>query len=188
MKLSALLLGAALFAVPVSAFAAASPQAFLRDALEADNSEIMLGRLAQDRAMNPAVRDYGNTLVNDHRQLRNEVLSVGRRFGIRGGIDVSFEARQLRDQLMSLRGRDFDRVFINAMIDDHRQDIAKFRDEARERHGRVSQMARDELPTLQKHLDLAMDLDRRLDRGPAFGDRDRDRDRDRNGYSFRNGR
>jgi putative membrane protein len=184
MKLSALMLGAALLAVPVAAMAD-SPQAFLRDALQADNSEIMLGRLAQDRAATPGVRDYGRTLVNDHTQARNEVLSVGRRFGIRGGNDVSWEARQLQGRLQGMRGRDFDRTFINAMIDDHQKDIGKFRDEARERHGAVSKLARDELPTLQKHLDIAQNLDRQLDRGPAYGSRDNDRDWDRGRYGFR---
>jgi putative membrane protein len=183
MKLSVLMLGAALFAVPVAAFAD-SPQAFLRDALRADNSEIMLGRLAQDRAATPGVKDFGRTLQNDHAQARNEVLRVGRRYGIRSNRNVSYDARRLRDRLEGLRGRDFDRTFINAMVDDHRKDIAKFRDESRERHGSVSDLARRQLPTLQRHLDIAQNLDRDLDRG-YYSQRDRDH---RNGYGFRSGR
>jgi putative membrane protein len=191
MKLSAILLGAALFAVPATAFAD-SPQNFLRDALQGANSEIMLGRLAQDRAATQGVKDFGRTLENDHSQARNEVLQVGRRYGIRFNRDTSWDAQQLRDRLQGLRGREFDRVFINTMVQDHQADIAKFRDQARERHGAVSRLAQSQLPTLQQHLDIAQNLDRQLQRGPAFGNRDRDRDWDRdwnrnnNGYSFRN--
>ena len=47
------------------------------------------------------------------------------------------------------------------MIDDHRKDIAEFRDEAREGHGAVSDLARRQLPTLRKHLDMAIALDNR---------------------------
>jgi len=189
MKLSVLMLGAALLAVPVAAFAD-SPQAFLKKALEADNSEIMLGRFAQDRAGNPAVKDYGRMLVNDHGQAREEVLRVGRRFGIRPDNDTGWDARRERDKLQGLRGDQFDREFIHFMVDDHRQALNDFRDESRERHGAVSDLARNQMPTLQKHLDQAVALADRLDRdhGPAYSDRDRDRDRDRdhnNGYGFR---
>ncbi len=177
MKISVLLLGAVLFAVPTIALAD-SPQAFLNKALQADNNEIAIGRLAQDRAENPGVKDYGRMLVNDHGQARDQVLRVGRRFGIRPSNDMSWDARRERDKLQGMRGREFDREFIHAMVDDHRKALNDFRDESHERHGAVSDLARAQMPTLQKHLDQAVALSDRLDRdrGPAYSDRDRGRD------------
>lgn len=168
-----------------------SPRVFLSHALEGNNSEIMLGNLAADRARNPAVRDFGRTLVADHTRARSEVLDAGRRFGIRPTREVTPEARQMRDHLVGLRGRAFDREFVRHMVDDHRKDVDAFRDEARERHGSVSELAARQLPTLREHLRIAISLDR--DNGRFDGRMDqtdwRDRGRnDRDSHRYDNNR
>ena len=137
-----------------------NPREFLQKALRGDNSEIMLGRLAADQARNPAVRDFGNTLVNDHRLARDEIRQLGEQFGIGDSREVSPEAREEREKLSGLRGRDFDREFVRYMVDDHRKDIGDFREEAQERHGPVSALAERQLPTLRQHLRMAIALDR----------------------------
>jgi putative membrane protein len=180
------LAGSILFAAVLMPLAARadSPREFLDHALRGDNSEIMLGNLAADRARDPAVRDFGRTLVSDHSKARSEVLDVGRRYGIRPTREMAPEAREERDRLMGMRGRDFDREFVRYMIDDHRKDIGDFRDEAREHHGSVSDLAGRQLPTLREHLRLAMSLDRghgRYDRDAQ--DRGDRRDNDRGGYN-----
>ena len=192
MRRSFYLAGSILFAaalMPLSA-RADSPREFLNQALQGDNSEIMLGNLAADRARDPAVRDFGRTLVSDHSKARGEVLDAGRRYGIRPTREMAPEAREERDRLMGLRGRDFDREFIRYMIDDHRKDIGDFRDEAREHHGSVSDLAGRQLPTLREHLRIAMSLDRdhgrfngRYDQAHDWQDRGDRHDNDRGGYN-----
>jgi len=191
MKIS-FLAGSVLLAAALTPMAARadSPREFLYHALQGDNSEIMLGNLAADRARDPAVRDYGRKLANDHSQARSEVLDVGRRFGIRPTREVAPEARDEREKLQDMRGRDFDREFVRYMIDDHRKDIGDFRDEAREHHGEVSDLAGRQLPTLHEHLRIAMSLDRdhgrfdgRYDQAHDWQNRDDRRDRDRGGYN-----
>jgi putative membrane protein len=193
MNRSFLLAGSILLAAalaPLTAHAD-SPREFLYNALRGDNSEIMLGNLAAERGRSQGVRDFGRTLVNDHTQARNEVLDVGRRLGVRPTREITPEARELRERLAGMRGRDFDREFIQHMIDDHRRDIDEFRDEAREQHGPVSELAARQLPTLRQHLRIARALDRggdrlsgRFDQMRDWQDRtydrdDRDQDRDR---------
>jgi putative membrane protein len=195
MNRSWLLAGSFLIAAVVAPLAALadSPREFLSNALRGNNSEIMMGNLAQDRARNPAVREFGRALVSDHTQARNEVLDVGRRFGIRPTREVTPEAREMRDHLMGLRGRAFDREFVRHMVDDHRKDVDEFRDEAREHHGAVSDLAARQLPTLREHLRTARSLDRdsgRFDGRPdqaGWRDRDGDRGNDYNRNSDRYG-
>jgi putative membrane protein len=156
-----------------------SPREFLSQAQQGNNSEIMLGRLAADQARSPAVRDFGIKLVSDHRQARNEVRDVGRRFGLRPDREIAPEALEERDRLARMRGREFDREFIRYMVDDHRKDIGNFRDEARENHGAVSELAQRQLPTLREHLRMAIALERsdgRTSEGGASMARDRDQD------------
>ena len=186
------LAGSILLAAALTPMAARadSPREFLYHALQGDNSEIMLGNLALDRARDPSVRDFGRTLVSDHSKARGEVLDVGRRFGIRPTREIAPEAREERDRLMGLRGRDFDREFVRYMIDDHRKDIDDFRDEAREHHGEVSDLAGRQLPTLREHLRIAMSLDHdhgrfsgRYDQAHDWQDRGDHHDNDRGGYN-----
>jgi putative membrane protein len=157
------LAGSLLAALSLGGLAARAdnPREFLMQAQHGANSEIMLGQLAAERGRSPAVREYGQTLVSDHRQAREEVRNLGRRFGVPLTREVAPEAREERDRLTAMRGRGFDREFVRYMIDDHRKDIAEFRDEAREQHGEVSELARRQLPTLRKHLDMARALDNR---------------------------
>lgn len=178
MNRSFLLTGSFVLAAALAPMAARAdtPREFLYQALKGNNSEIMLGNLAADRARSPAVRDYGRTLVSDHTKARGEVLDVGRRFGIRPSRDVSDEARQMRAHLMGLRGREFDRAFIRHMVDDHRHDVDEFRDEAREHHGPVSDLAARQLPTLREHLRIATALDRADGRFNGRYDQAADRD------------
>lgn len=188
MKISSLLLGAALLLVPAAAMAD-SPRQFLTKAAQGDNGEIMLGQLAQRRAENSGVRDFGGTLVSDHVQARDDVERTARQMRIYLGRDMAPEARDERNRLQGLRGGDFDREFIRFMINDHRNDIRAFREETREPHGPASDLAQRQLPTLQKHLDMAMALNNQIERDVGYGHRDyRDRNdyRNRNDYGNRN--
>lgn len=151
-----------------------SPRHFLQHALEGDNSEIMLGKLAADKARDPQVREFGRMLAADHSQAREDVIRLGERMGVRRNRDVSPDAKDERDKLQGMEGREFDREFIRYMVRDHRMDISDFQNEMRENHGPVSELAARQLPTLQKHLETATDLDGgrrdRRDRGPDRGD------------------
>lgn len=182
---------AAVIASPTAAVAQ-NPRSFLQNALEGDNSEVMLGQLAADRATSPQVKEYGRMLSADHSQAREEVIRVGAKVGIRRNRDVAPEAKNERDKLRQLDGRDFDREFIRYMIQDHQKDVADFSDEARANDGLASSLASEQLPTLQKHLEMAKDLDRgghrdqmnsdqrRLMEHDRRGDRPQDRSDDRN--------
>lgn len=182
MKHSFLLAGSVMALLALSPAAQAdSPRQFLQNALQGANSEIMLGRMAAERARSPAVREFGQTLVSDHQQARQELRDLGRNFGLRPGWQPSDEARDERQKLDGLRGRDFDREFVRFMIDDHRKDISEFRDEANEQHGRVSDLARNQIPTMRNHLRMAIALERsdgRTSQGGWNMARDRDNDRD----------
>ena len=157
------LASAVILTMPAGAFAD-TPRHFLQKALEGDNSEIMLGRLAADRARSERVKDFGRTLSDDHSQAREEVLRLGARMGVRRNRDIAPEAREERERLQGMQGREFDREFIRYMIRDHEKDVADFQEEAQQRHGPVSDLASQQLPTLQKHLEIALDLDRGGDR------------------------
>ena len=142
------------------------------------------------------MREFGLTLFTGHAQVSNKVLDAGRRFGIRPTRKVMPEAREMRDHLIALRGRAFDREFVRHVVDGHRKDVDEFRDEAREHHGPVSDLAVRQLPTLREYLrtDRSPDRDNgRFDGRPDHVDwRDpngaRGNDNDRNSDRYGNNR
>src|SRR6202789_2552150 len=53
--------------LPLAAFSAEIPDSkFYRDAAEGGMAEVAMGKLAQQKAQSPTVKDYGAQMVNDH--------------------------------------------------------------------------------------------------------------------------
>ncbi|MBS0334478.1 MAG: DUF4142 domain-containing protein [Proteobacteria bacterium] len=132
----------------------ASPRGFIENAIRGDNSEMMLGKLAANRATDPKVRDYGRTLYQDHARAKDKAVAVAHQIGADVTDRSNAGAVAERDKLQTIYGRAFDREFVRYMVADHHQDIADFREEA-QHGGPAGRLAADTLPDLQKHLDIA---------------------------------
>ncbi|MFC0385671.1 DUF4142 domain-containing protein [Muricoccus vinaceus] len=72
------------------------------------------------------------------------------------------EHQQVYDLLAALRGRDFDRAYAQAMVEDHEEDIRLFEAEARDgTDADVKAFAAQEVPMLREHLREVRALARR---------------------------
>ena len=118
-----------------------TPQdSFLVRALEADATEIQLGKMAESKTQNPRVQSFAETMVKDHTNTLDALhrLATGgvsvvpndnngtdsAEMAIR--IPLSKEHQELKDRLSQLSGDDFDREYMNAMVQEHRKDIKEF--------------------------------------------------------------
>lgn len=156
--LSLSLLGAALVCRPALA-ASQHDQHFLEEAMKGDNSEMMLGQLAEQRGASSGVKAFGRTLHEDHAHAKTEAEPVARKAGVALTDAVTPEAAQERRKLQALHGSAFDQEFARYMVQDHKKDIAKFEQEAHE-SGAAAQLATKTLPVLRKHLDMAERLNK----------------------------
>lgn len=139
---------------------AAPARIFLDDAIKGDNSEMTLGRLIAVRGYSAEVRRFGNTLYRDHSMARRQAAAVARSFGMRPPAGIMPEARYEQRRLEHLRGRAFDLEVRRFMINDHRKDIAMFVRQTRVGDRRTAALAREQLPTLRKHLRIAESIRR----------------------------
>jgi putative membrane protein len=146
-----------------AAAATAAPQdkSFLTDAMKGDNSEMTLGKMAQRQAGSADTRSFGATLAADHAKAKAQVAALARRDRVAVTSEITPEAREEKMKLLGLKGAAFDREFARYMVDDHQKDIAKFETEAKRGSGPVPMLARQQLPTLRKHLAMAEQLDKR---------------------------
>jgi putative membrane protein len=150
----------ALVATPLLATAAysAPAPAFLKKAAQGDQSEVTLGNYAAQHGTSQGVRDYGRRLASDHGAHLTKVQGLAGRMHVRLPGGMTPDARAAYRRLQGMRGRAFDRMFAQHMVDDHRHDIADYEAQARSGDRETAALARDTLPTLREHLRIAESL------------------------------
>lgn len=136
--------------------AAAAPTAqFMKDAIQGDYSESTLGRVIQARGASPQVRAFGAMLTRDHMKALGQAQQVAAREHLHIRPSMAPEARDELYRLKRLSGPRFDREVRRYMIDDHKKDIAEFKEQARTGDRATTALANATLPTLRKHLATA---------------------------------
>ena len=146
----------ALFAAAVtigfaSTAEAQPPNYFIQDAIRGHQTEMMLGGLASERGASPAVRRYGRELQRDHSAAKQDAIRVARRMGVPNPAGMTAEGRRTWARLKMLHGRAFDRAFLREVAEEHRADIAEYRDQARS-GAPTARYADRTLPILREHL------------------------------------
>ncbi|HEY2750722.1 DUF4142 domain-containing protein [Phenylobacterium sp.] len=156
---STMLAAVAALALTTTAAAADSKDArhFLKDAMEGDNSEVMLGQLAAKKGASEGTRAFGQMLAEDHAKGRADAGRVAGQLGVPQTDEAMPEAMRERMKLEGLSGPAFDREFARYMAEDHTKDIAKFK-KAAQMGGPAGDLAKATLPTLEKHLAEARKL------------------------------
>lgn len=132
--------------------------AFLTDAMKGDNSEVALGKIAQTKGSAQGVKDLGTMLVSDHGAHKTEVAALAQQAGVAVTDDIMDEAKTLETKLNGLSGDAFDKAFVDAAVEDHQKDIAKYEAQAKSGDAQTAALANKTLPTLRKHLDAAQAL------------------------------
>jgi putative membrane protein len=153
---AALLCGAAA-AQSTNTSAGKASQKFMTNAIEGDLAEIDVGKLAQQKGTTQAVRDFGQTLVSDHTANKDQADKVAQQLGMSAPTGSSFGEKAEYLKLKVLSGKTFDRTFAKDMVSDHQKDIKAFQRQAA-KSGPAADFAKQSLPTLQKHLQMAQDL------------------------------
>jgi putative membrane protein len=141
-----------------NAFAAKNPTEFITDAIQGDNSEIMLGQMAEEKGGSQQVKDFGKTLVADHSTAKAEASTVAKALGVTPPDTPMAEAKDEQKKLSTMSGGGFDQEFASYMVTDHKKDIQEFQDQVKGNDGQTSALASKQLPALQKHLKMAQTI------------------------------
>jgi putative membrane protein len=100
-----------------------SDRDFINDHLADGTAEVDLAKVAQKNATSPDVKRFAAMMVQDHTKAGNELKQVAMQHNVAPAPQVDEKHRDLMDRLSKLKGADFDREYINAMIDDHEDAI-----------------------------------------------------------------
>lgn len=129
-------------------------RSFVREAAQADQAEIAMGRLAMQRSGNAAVRDYAQHLVQDHQDAGARLGQIAQSKGVALPAAPSNRQQRALQDLRHVTARDFDKHFLRQMVDDHQEAIDLFGHEVKGRHqdADLKEFAEQTLPKLQRHM------------------------------------
>jgi len=92
---------------------------FVQDVTRMNAAEIDISRLAVDKSSSPDVKKFAQMMVDDHTAAGAKLSGVAMQNGIPAPSEVDDAHRDLRDKLSTKQGLDFDKDYIDAMVDDH---------------------------------------------------------------------
>jgi putative membrane protein len=132
---------------------------FVSDMLEDGRAEVELGHLAQQRASNAAVREFGAVMVRDHTKAGDELKAVASDHGDSTHQDSDADHKRLHDNLRELSGDAFDREYIDAMVKEHEEAVRELEQKSESpSNDPVKQWAAKTLPAVRQHLERAKQI------------------------------
>jgi putative membrane protein len=146
--------------------ALAADSAIIRQAINGNALEVQLGRVADDRADDSAVEDFGKRMVSDHGALGQDWSALARTQRTTVNTDLTAGQKIIVERLKGLSGRTFDSTYMADMIRLHERDLAAFdRAATGARSTEVRQLAATSVTTIREHLALARQVGSRFGAG-----------------------
>jgi predicted outer membrane protein len=96
-----------------------SDQEFVRERMAAGHAEVQLGQLASQRGTSAQVKQFGERMVQDHTKAGEQLRQIASRQGITTAAAIDDDHRDLMNRLSKLTGAEFDREYMQAMVDSH---------------------------------------------------------------------
>jgi len=147
---------------------AAGDKQFAQKAAMGGMAEVQLGQLAQQKAGNDAVKQFGSRMVQDHGKANDELKQIAGAQGVQLPDSLDKKHMQEMQKLQKLEGAAFDREYMKHMVDDHKKDVAAFEKESKSgKNAELKGFAAKSLPTLQEHLKLAQGVNDSVKGGKA---------------------
>lgn len=153
---------ATVIAVAPAAFAAEKAQDFFTKAAAANQYEIETGKIAADKAVSPAVKEYAQKLVADYTKAKAELEAQAKVAGVNVMAPV-LHNDQLKDidNLIRANAQDLEKDFIKLQKDAHEDTIAMFKDYAKDGdNATLKTFAAKMVPDLENHLAQVEQLDK----------------------------
>ncbi|QHL88447.1 DUF4142 domain-containing protein [Nibribacter ruber] len=99
---------------------------FLTEAASSSLLEVALGRLAVQKAMDPEVKQFGQTMIDYHAKARQDLKTVADGMNLDLPVTMIPRHQKLLGKLQDESGASFDRKYMDAMEEAHKEDLAKF--------------------------------------------------------------
>ena len=141
--------------------AQSADSAFVMKTAQANMAEVELGKVATEKAMRDEVKKFGQMMVDDHTKAGDELKMIAMEKNVTWPTETDRDHKALETKLSKLSGADFDRAYMQAMVDGHKKVAADVRKESTSGSDPdVKAWATKALPTIEGHLKQAESLNR----------------------------
>jgi len=125
--------------------------------------EVRVGQLAAQRAQSSDVKQLAQKIVDEHTAVNVRLQKLAQQKGLSLPSQLDKKHQDKIDSLSKKTGVDFDKAFVDEMIDDHKSHIDDFDKAAKEsKEPDMKEFAAATLPTLREHLQTAQALKDKL--------------------------
>lgn len=131
----------------------ATDSLFVMNVFRGNLLEVKLGELAQKKATNKQVKDYGARMIKDHNMAQAQLRQAARKAGINIPKDLGQAETAEYNKINSLSAQAFDLGYMRQMQTDHVKVVQLFQTEsAQGLNADVKSFAVKNLPVIQDHL------------------------------------
>src|SRR5688572_13709892 len=129
-------------------------------AAEGGMLEVQLAQLALTKATSPKVKEFAQSMVDDHSKANEELKSLAQTKNISLPATLSEKCQKDYNDLAEKSGADFDKAYSEFMVKDHKEDLNKFKKAAdKAEDGDIKSWAAGKVPVLEHHLAMAESLE-----------------------------
>lgn len=145
---------------PKNDLAKEQDERFMVSAAEFDFEQILLGKLAYQRATSPEIKELAKMLEDAHRTSKSELGTMGILKSIAVPSTPTKAAHAVYDKVNAVSVEEFDAAYLAQVIDRHNEAISLFEQCIGANHDpEIRNWTITKLPELRVHLAKAMDLD-----------------------------
>jgi putative membrane protein len=141
-------------------------QHFVTKASATNLAEISLGEMAKRNAANADVKKFGERMVKDHTKANGELARLAGKRKLKMSLGLDKKHAELRDRLLKMRGAEFDRAYMDAMVKGHEEAVELFEKASKDlKDEDLKDFAEKTLPTLKEHRKMAKEVAGKLKGG-----------------------
>jgi putative membrane protein len=149
-------------APPADSLGALPPKAdadFLVNTASSGMWQVQLAELAKENSSNKRVKKFGALVIKDRGESGEKLKKLAAAKNITLPADISNDQQSEKEKLQKKMGNEFDRAYIDMMVDDHNKNIKNFSDQAKNATDPdIKAFASNNLPMLYTLLDSAKNL------------------------------
>ncbi len=142
-----------------------SPSEFVEKAGAGGLAEVEMGELGMQKATSGQVKAFAKRVVTDHTKANEQLVTAIKGKGLEVPSSRSATHKAMMDSLREAKaGKEFDRDYMEQMVQDHQSDIALFETAADDTKldAVLRAYAKNTLPTLRDHLKQAQTIESKL--------------------------
>jgi putative membrane protein len=136
-----------------------SDQRHFEHLAQSNMAEIQTSKLAQSKASSDEVKQYGERMVEDHGKMLEQQRTMAKAKNVKLPVAPDDKHQAALKRLQGLSGQQFDRAYMEQMVQDHQAALRLVKDIAGKADDpELKAMGEKAVPEIQKHLEMAKQL------------------------------